>query len=31
MAQNLQEAQWKVAITEEWMDELLKYDYVSSK
>ena len=30
-SQNLQEAQWKLSITDEWMDELLKYDYVSSK
>ena len=30
-SQNLQEAQWKVSITEEWMDRLLMYDYVSSK
>ena len=30
-SQNLAEAQWKVSITEEWMDRLLMYDYNSSK
>ena len=30
-SQNLAEAQWKVSITEEWMDRLLLYDFNSSK
>ena len=30
-AQNLQEEQWRVSITPEWMDRLLMYDFTSSK
>ena len=30
-SQNLAEEQWKVSITEEWMDRLLLYDFASSK
>ena len=30
-ALNLQEEQWRVSITPEWMDRLLMYDFQSSK
>jgi hypothetical protein len=30
-AQNLQEEQWKISISDEWMDKLLMYDFNSSK
>ena len=29
--ENLQEQRWGLAITDEWMDRLLQFDYVSSK
>ena len=30
-SQNLQEEQWKISVSDEWMDRLLMYDYNSSK
>jgi len=29
--ENLQEQKWRMAISDEWVDKLLQYDYVSSK